>query len=95
MWVGEGGGGGGHHGPRHKQRGFTIPLVGSDINVCYTLPNQANLWQRIEQNPRTNINYILQGSQYSVASDLWSLGLSLLEMALGKKIQDYQELREV
>ena len=25
----------------------------------------------------------LQGSQYSVASDLWSLGLSLLEMALG------------
>merc|ERR1712002_1280183 len=26
----------------------------------------------------------LQGSQYSVASDLWSLGLSLLEMALGR-----------
>ena len=25
----------------------------------------------------------LQGSQYSVASDLWSLGLSLVEMALG------------
>ena len=25
----------------------------------------------------------LQGSQYSVASDLWSLGLSLLEMSLG------------
>merc|ERR1739844_673126 len=25
----------------------------------------------------------LQGSQYSVASDLWSLGLSLLEMSFG------------
>ena len=27
---------------------------------------------------------VYQGSQYSVASDLWSLGLSLLEMALGR-----------
>ena len=27
--------------------------------------------------------YFLQGSQYSVASDLWSLGLSLLEISLG------------
>ena len=27
---------------------------------------------------------ILQGSQYSVASDLWSLGLSLLEISLGQ-----------
>ena len=26
---------------------------------------------------------VLQGSQYSVASDLWSLGLSLVEMSLG------------
>ena len=30
-----------------------------------------------------NLSLLLQGSQYSVASDLWSLGLSLLEISLG------------
>ena len=30
-----------------------------------------------------NCNSFFQGSQYSVASDLWSLGLSLLEISLG------------
>ena len=29
------------------------------------------------------VNNLLQGSQYSVASDLWSLGLSLLEISFG------------
>jgi mitogen-activated protein kinase kinase 1 len=30
-----------------------------------------------------HVKHFLQGSQYSVASDLWSLGLSLLEVSLG------------
>ena len=32
---------------------------------------------------RTEVSVLRQGSQYSVASDLWSLGLSLLEISLG------------
>ena len=38
------------------------------------------------QNPEVNYNssFIrIQGSEYSVASDIWSLGLSLLEVSLG------------
>ena len=42
------------------------------IYIFYTFSNQIlNFW------------FFFQGSQYSVASDLWSLGLSLLEISFG------------
>ena len=51
----------------------------------YMSPERLQVWQvekSAENRQKPPISYV-QGSQYSVASDLWSLGLSLLEISLG------------
>ena len=43
----------------------------------------SDIWDIFRSNPGSMHLLYSQGSQYSVASDVWSLGLSLVEMSLG------------
>ena len=68
----------GRKGPRAKTK--TVLKSVSRMQQLGSMPNLRFSTLSKQESPYPER---LQGSQYSVASDLWSLGLSLLEMALG------------
>ena len=81
----------------HSERGsvisyclvFTVLVPSTSLPA--PLPGYFNIYPHLNQLSQS-INYThicfqperLQGTHYSVQSDIWSMGLSLVEMAIGK-----------